>query len=72
LACWRVFNIFYYSYNPGGNVFFGIVLIIIGAILLLKQMGIIHHWTFWGYLWPVLIIAVGVQMLLGRKNKRHS
>ena len=40
-------------------MFFGIVLIIIGVILLLKQMGIIHHWTFWGYIWPILIVIFG-------------
>ena len=53
-------------------MFFGIVLIIIGAILLLNQMGIIHHWTFWGYIWPVLIIAVGVQLLMGGTKKKQS
>ena len=53
-------------------MFFGIVLIIIGVILLLKQMGIIHHWTFWGYIWPILIIAVGVQMLTGSKKRQDN
>ncbi len=47
-------------------MFFGFVLVIIGALLLLHEMGIIH-WSFWGYIWPVLIVAVGLRMILGKK-----
>ncbi len=52
-------------------MFFGIVLIIIGALLLLNEIGVIH-WSFWGYIWPVLIIAVGLRMIIGEKRpKKH-
>ncbi len=50
-------------------MFFGIVLIILGALLLLNEMGVIH-WSFWGYIWPVIIIAVGLKMVLGNKKTR--
>lgn len=49
-------------------MFFGIVLIIIGALLLLNELNIIH-WSFWGFIWPVLIIAVGVRMIAGDKKR---
>lgn len=49
-------------------MFFGIVLVILGALLLLKEFGIIH-WTFWGYFWPILIIALGTRMIIGDKKQ---
>jgi hypothetical protein len=49
---------------------FGIILVILGALLLLNEMGIIH-WSFWGYIWPVIIIAVGVKLIIGGKQKRQ-
>jgi hypothetical protein len=51
------------------DMFFGIVLVIIGGLLLLHEMHIIH-WSFWSYVWPVLIIAVGVKLLLGSKQMK--
>ncbi len=48
-------------------MFFGIVLVILGVLLLLKEVGIIH-WTFWGYFWPILIIALGARMIMGGKK----
>lgn len=50
----------------------GIVLIIIGVLLLLDQMGWIANLNFWGYIWPALIIGIGVNMLARRKKQSHS
>lgn len=47
----------------------GIILLIVGIILLLQTTGIIP-WTLWFHLWrfwPVLLIAVGVHLILGRR-----
>ncbi|MFH1701155.1 MAG: DUF5668 domain-containing protein [Candidatus Zixiibacteriota bacterium] len=49
-------------------MFSGIVLVILGVLLLLKEFGIIH-WTFWGYFWPVLIIALGIRMIMSDKKR---
>ena len=51
-------------------MFFGLVLVFLGGILLLKQMGIIHNWSFWSYIWPVLIIAIGIKLIVD-KQKQH-
>lgn len=48
---------------------FGILLIIIGVLLLLSQLGWIAHLHFWGYIWPALIIAIGVNMLAKRSRQ---
>ena len=50
-------------------MFFGIVLVIIGAIILLGRMGIIHNYSFWGYLWPALIVAIGVKLITDKPKK---
>ncbi len=50
-------------------MFFGIILVILGAMLLLNEMGIIH-WSGWGIIWPILIIAVGVKLIAGDKRPR--
>ncbi len=49
----------------------GIVLIIIGVLLLLNQMGWIANLHFWGYIWPALIIGIGVNMLSKRGKRSH-
>ena len=40
---------------------FGLFLVIIGVFFLLKNMGIIAG-DFWGYLWPLLIIFLGLSI----------
>ncbi len=44
---------------------FGIILIAIGALLLLSNLGLLHWWR-WDLFWPVLIILAGVALLAGR------
>lgn len=51
-------------------MFFGIVLVIIGALLLLNEMHIIN-WSFWGYIWPILIIAIGIRLITGDRARKH-
>jgi hypothetical protein len=49
-------------------MFWGTILIVLGAVLLLKNLGIIQAAT-WDVLWPVLLILLGVA-LLKRKGTR--
>ena len=55
-------------YHRGPRLFWPIVLIGIGIIFLLKNMGIIvgSPWPVILQMWPVLLIALGVEILLGR------
>jgi len=46
-----------------GSLFWGSVLIILAALLLLKQLQIIHD--VFGFFWPLLIIALGIGMIVG-------
>ena len=47
-----------------GNLFWGVILIVLAALLLLKQMGIIVGDIF-GFFWPLLIIAFGAWLIIG-------
>lgn len=51
-------------------MFIGICLIILGAILLLKRLGIIHGAIF-DYLLPAVLIAFGVHMVTKQKATKQ-
>jgi hypothetical protein len=53
-----------------GSLFWGSVLIVLAALLLLKQMGVIAGDIF-GYFWPLLIIAFGVWLIAGFFARRQ-
>jgi Flp pilus assembly protein TadB len=47
----------------------GILIIIIGVFSLLGVLGI-FHWNWWGGIWAVILIGLGVLLLVGmRRNK---
>ena len=54
-------------YQRGVRLFWPIVLIGVGSILLLTNLGVIHGnpWTIILQLWPVLLIALGLEILFG-------
>ncbi|OGY93481.1 MAG: hypothetical protein A2406_01110 [Candidatus Komeilibacteria bacterium RIFOXYC1_FULL_37_11] len=45
---------------------FGLILVILGILFLLEEMGIIHG-DFWGYFWPVILIVLGLNLM--KKDK---
>jgi len=55
------------EYKRGVRLFWPIILIGVGAILLLSNLGYIHGnpWTIIFQLWPVLLIALGLEILFG-------
>ena len=54
-----------------GNLFWGIVLILLAALLLASQQGWINGDIF-GYFWPVVVILVGVWLLTGAIGRGRS
>ncbi len=46
-------------------MFFGLVLVIVGVMLLLEKLGIVTG-SVWNYVWPCLIIALGLSIVFGR------
>ncbi|HEX5226364.1 MAG TPA: DUF5668 domain-containing protein [Bryobacteraceae bacterium] len=50
--------------HPGSHgLFFGAIVVAIGCLLLLDNLGIIRFHDFWQY-WPVLLIAFGVSRIV--------
>jgi hypothetical protein len=55
-------------YRTGPRLFWPIILIGVGVIFLLKNLGVItgSPWEVIWRLWPVLLIALGLEILIGR------
>ena len=41
---------------------FGLILILLGVLFLLKEMNIIPG-DLWGYFWPIILIIVGLNLI---------
>ena len=52
-------------------MFVGILLLILGVLLLLEQLGIINT-SAWGLIWPIALIALGASMVFKDKNKSKN
>jgi hypothetical protein len=55
-----------------GVSIFGVVLVVVGAIFLVDQLGLFH--LGWRMLWPILLIAIGAVVLVNavaRQGARH-
>ena len=50
---------------------FGIILIVIGALLLLSNLGLLHWWR-WDIALPVILILAGLVILAGRLTRRQN
>jgi uncharacterized integral membrane protein len=56
-------------------MFLGFLLIIIGGIFLLRNLGILPFWYGWSELWPVILIAFGLALVgdaVFKKNKKAA
>ncbi len=46
-------------------VFWGTVLVLVGLVLFLDNLGVFGDLSVWRLIWPLLLIAVGVWVLVG-------
>lgn len=51
-------------------MFWGSILIVIGLVALLKNLGFITAGT-WEVIWPVLVIALGLSFITKRRGGSH-
>ena len=47
----------------------GIALVVIGILILMGNLNF-FHWFTWGYLWPLILVAVGVIIIFGARRKK--
>jgi cell wall-active antibiotic response 4TMS protein YvqF len=66
---WRRSTRRYHRGGPGWTWFWGLALIVAGAYFLLKNVGLLD-WVRGDILWPVLLIALGVWLLIDRMAAR--
>lgn len=52
------------------SLFWGFLLLIVGILFLLENIGIIHV-RVWNILWPIFLIALGIRFILGRYIKMY-
>ena len=50
------------------RAFFGIIVLIVGVLLLLASFDL-FWWLQWRYLWPVIIIAIAILILIGARRR---
>ena len=51
------------------KMFIGIILVAMGVLIILDKMGIICG-SFWDYLWPVALIALGADFIFKHSKRR--
>ena len=51
-------------------MFFGLVLIAVGIMALLVATGVLPG-SAWSYIWPVILILLGLSILMGRRRRRY-
>jgi len=50
---------------------FGLILLIIGVVFLLQNLGYISG-AAWSIIWPAILIVIGIAILLKRRNHGFS
>ena len=48
---------------------FGIILIVLGVLFLLGSLNL-FSWFHWGYLWPLILVAVGLIIIFSARRKK--
>jgi len=50
---------------------FGIILIVLGVLFLMGSLNL-FPWFHWGYLWPLILIAVGLIIIFSARRRRKK
>ncbi len=56
--------------TDGGRIFWGLILILLGGLFLLDQMGKLDFGDIMSTYWPVIIILVGLSIIVGNGFRR--
>lgn len=56
-----------------GRMIAGVILIVLGVMFLLDRFSWLFHWPHWlrfGNLWPLILVAIGVSLLMRSREER--
>ena len=59
----------YINLNGGLSMFFGVLLLLLGILMLLDRIGVISG-PVWDYFWPLALVALGVAMIVRSKRNK--
>ncbi len=48
---------------------FGIIIVVLGVLFLSGSLGLLR-WFHWSNLWPLILVAIGVLIILGARRRR--
>lgn len=48
----------------------GILLLLLGFLMLLQRLGLIHG-DFWSFVWPTVLVAIGITMITKHRKKNE-
>jgi len=51
--------------------FLGIILIVLGVLFLMGSLNL-FPWFHWGYLWPLILVAVGLIIIFSARRRRKK
>lgn len=54
------------------SIFWGVILLLVGSVLLIDNLGLLGELDAWGIIWPVALIMLGAYMLLGILLRRPA
>ena len=52
-------------------MFFGFIILVLGLVFLLKNLGIVSG-SVWSIVWPCLVIALGLSIIFKRKKNEKK
>ncbi len=55
-----------------GTLFWGSILVVVGVVILLDNLGIFGNINVWGIIWPLFLIAIGAWILWGSTFRRSA
>ncbi len=56
-----------------GHMIAGVILIVLGSMFLLDRVSWMFRWPYWlsfGYLWPLILVAIGVALLMRSREEK--
>ena len=56
---------------PSGSVFWGIILIALGAIFLLANFDVIDYGRIWNF-WPLIVVILGLRLIYSYFSKKND
>ncbi len=55
-----------------GNIIFGLILVLLGGLILLDNLGVLEFWEVLGKIWPIIIVIIGIWIIFQRSHPEYA